>query len=114
MSPLLCRLDRLQQKLLLIVCTWYFQWVKGLYDSIVLVVSLLVAVMKELVTLKQLNTQFTRPFPSCQSGLAHETSQTEGYLHHNENPIHSKLAAILIFTLYIISRVILTLESEHS
>jgi len=78
MSPLLCRLDRLQQKLLLIVCIWYFSvGQRTIRQHFVLVVSLLVAVMKDLVTLKQSNTQFTRPFPSCQSGLARETSQTE-------------------------------------
>ena len=56
MSPLLCWLDRLQQKLLLCILEAIFQWVKWLRDGIVLVVSLLAAIVKDLVALSKWST----------------------------------------------------------
>jgi len=52
MSSLLCQLDRYMTKhFLSLFWVGTFQWVKGPHDGIVLVVSLLIAIMKDQVAL---------------------------------------------------------------
>jgi len=77
MSPLLCRLDRLQQKLLLIVCIWYFSVGQRTIRQHCPSCVTTRCCHERPGNLEAVEYSVHQTFPSCQSGLARETNRTE-------------------------------------